>query len=168
MPRFNLSWKSVWRADWKTAAWQASFALLDCLPTRRMPRARAEHLETGRRGEEAAILYLRKQGYVVVAHGWRSGRVPGDLDVIAWEGETLCFVEVKTRSNRSFAAAEAAVDRSKRRSLRRIARYYLRQHPTTTDTRFDILSIYLGIKGRPSMTANAHELFRNAFDWAEV
>jgi putative endonuclease len=167
MSRFILSFKSACTADWKTGAWQLFFLLLDHLPARRTPRARASHLETGRLGEEAAIFYLRRQGYVVVAHGWRSGRVPGDLDIIAWEGDTLCFIEVKTRSDRSFAAAEAAVDQLKRHSLRRIARYYLRQHPTTTDTRFDILSIYSGRNARPATTANTHELFRNAFDWAE-
>jgi putative endonuclease len=87
------------------------------------------HLATGRRGELSAFFYLRRQGYVVVARSWRSGRLRGDLDLIAWHGDTLCFIEVKTRTTRDVATAEAAVDEDKRRTLRRLARSYMRQLP---------------------------------------
>lgn len=148
-----------------SAAWQAGFTLLDRFASRRATKALPRHLLLGQRGEEAALFHLRKQGFLVVAHGWRSGRVAGDLDIVAWEGETLCFVEVKTRSNRSFAAAEAAVDWSKRRQLRRLARHYLRQLPEQTPARFDILSVYFGLNNSPAK--GEYELFRNAFDWVE-
>jgi putative endonuclease len=102
------------------------------------------HLATGRRGELSAFFYLRRQGYVVVARGWRSGRLRGDVDLIAWHGDTLCFIEVKTRTTRDVATAEAAVDEDKRRTLRRLARSYMRQLPNQEiAARFDILSIYL-------------------------
>lgn len=115
---------------------------------RRQP-ARAAHLETGARGERAAFFWLRRHGYVVVARGWKSSRARGDLDLIAWQGDTLCFVEVKTRTTRAVAPAWLAVDRDKRRVLRRLARHYMRQLPSRdVPARFDILSIYFEA-GRP-------------------
>jgi putative endonuclease len=120
------------------------------------------HLATGRRGELSAFFYLRRQGYVVVARGWRSGRLRGDVDLIAWHGDTLCFIEVKTRTTRDVATAEAAVDEDKRRTLRRLARSYIRQLPhKDIAARFDILSIYLEKEKAPEF-----ELFRGAFDWS--
>jgi putative endonuclease len=128
---------------------------------RRRPSEPA-HLVTGRRGELAAFFYLRRQGYIVVARGWRSGRLRGDLDLIAWEGDTICFIEVKTRTTRDVATAEAAVDEDKRRTLRRLARSYMRQLSNKeTAARFDILSIYF-----EKEKAAEFELFRGAFDWS--
>jgi putative endonuclease len=119
------------------------------------------HLELGRRGEEAAYFFLRRSGYVVVARGWRSGKIRGDLDLVAWEDETLCFVEVKTRSSRSVATAESAVDDDKTRVLRRMARQYLDALPEAPGAvRFDVLSIYY--EGRQPAD---FQLFRGAFAW---
>ncbi len=121
--------------------------------------ARPEHLETGRRGEEAAYFYLRRLGYIVVARGWRSGKVRGDLDLVAWENATLCFVEVKTRSSHAVATAEAAVDEEKMQALRRLARQYLRALPVAPEqVRFDVLSIYFEAQ-------TTFELFRGVFSW---
>src|SRR5277367_1014457 len=129
--------------------------------TRRRP-SEAAHLATGRRGELAAFFYLRRQGYIVVARGWRSGRLRGDIDLIAWNGDALCFIEVKTRTTRDVATAEAAVDEDKRRILRRLARSYMRQLSNReVSARFDILSIYL-----EKEKAAEFELFRGAFDWS--
>lgn len=133
---------------------------------RRALRRRAaapEHLTTGQRGERAAYFWLRRRGYIVVARSWRSARAPGDLDLIAWLGPTLCFVEVKTRTTRAVAPAHFAVDEHKRRTLRRLARHYLRQlpHPNVT-ARFDILSIYFE-RGLPP----DFEHFPDAFGWNE-
>jgi putative endonuclease len=123
---------------------------------------RPAHLELGRRGEEAAYFYLRRLGYIVVALGWRSGKLRGDLDLVAWEGASLCFIEVKTRSSRSVATAESAVDDEKTRMLRRMARQYLLAMPGVPEqVRFDVLSIYFEA-GHPA----EFELFRDAFDFA--
>jgi putative endonuclease len=128
---------------------------------RRRPQA-AEHLAIGERGERAAFFHLRRMGFTVVARGWRSGRAPGDLDPIARENGVLCFVEVKTRTTRDFATAESAVDEHKRKTLRRLARHYLRLlEDEGPPTRFDILSIYFE-KGK----AVEFELMRDAFGWA--
>jgi putative endonuclease len=130
--------------------------------------ARAPHLVTGERGERAAFFWLRRHGYIVIARGWRSSRAPGDLDLIAWQkdpqSDTLCFIEVKTRTTRAVAPAQLAVDRNKRRTLRRLARHYLRQLPNReVPTRFDILSIYFETGKDPD-----YELFPNAFAWTEA
>jgi putative endonuclease len=122
-----------------------------------------QHLATGIRGERAAWFWLRHRGYIVVARAWRSARAPGDLDLIAWQGPTLCFVEVKTRTTRAVAPAHMAVDERKRRTLRRLARCYLRRLPCPDiATRFDILSIYF----EPGLPPD-FEHFPNAFDWSE-
>jgi putative endonuclease len=120
------------------------------------------HLLTGRRGERAAFFYLRRRGFVVTARGWRSGRARGDLDLVAWEGDTICFIEVKTRTTRAVATAEASVDEHKQKTLLRLARHYLRQLPDEdVPVRFDILSIYF----EPGKAAE-FELFRGAFGWS--
>lgn len=132
--------------------------------TARLGRApdRAPHLVSGARGEDEAYFYLRKLGFTIVARDYRSPRRRGDLDLIAWEKETLCFIEVKTRSRRNFMLAEAAVDDDKRATLSALAREYLRQyaHAQTKAPmfRFDVISIYLESNDTADVT-----LFRNAF-----
>ncbi|HEX7730707.1 MAG TPA: YraN family protein [Terracidiphilus sp.] len=119
---------------------------LDSLARRRgrMPDL-PEHLALGEAGEDAAFFELRRKGYMVVARRWRSGDVPGDLDLIAWQGPMLCFVEVKTRSARDLTPAETAVDDHKKRVLRRLARRYVRQLPLKEmpPVRFDVMSVYM-------------------------
>ena len=96
-----------------------------------------------------------------MARGWRSAKVRGDLDLVAWENQTLCFIEVKTRTSRNVATAESAVDDDKTRVLRRMARQYLQALPDTPElVRFDVLSIYY----QEHQTAD-FELFPNAFHW---
>ena len=134
---------------------------------RRRPQ-HPEHLRTGLQGERTAFFWLMRRGYVVVARAWHSSRAPGDLDLIAWspgsQGNTLCFIEVKTRTTRDVAPAHLAVDSGKRRTLRRLARHYMRQlSAADVQTRFDILSIYLEPDRPP-----AFEHFPGAFGWAEV
>lgn len=122
----------------------------------------APHLAMGRRGERAALFYLRKLGFVVTAQSWRTPKARGDLDLIAWENDVLCFVEVKTRSTRAVAPAEAAVDAEKKRMLRKMAHYYVRQLPNRdVPVRFDILSIYFESGRSADFT-----LFRGAFGWS--
>ena len=149
-------------AKLRASTWQAAFACLDRIPLGRARRAGPQHLLTGAAGEEAALFYLRQQGFTIIAHGWKSTRAPGDLDLVAWEGDVLCFVEVKTRSRRAVATAESAVNFGKRRTLRRLAGYYLRQLPEGTLSRFDVVVLY----GTPGKAAE-FQLYRNAFGWHE-
>jgi putative endonuclease len=117
-----------------------------------------QHLQIGRRGEEAAYFCLRKHGYVIIARNYRSPRSRSELDLVGWDGETLCFIEVKTRSARAVLPAEAAVDAEKQRDLSRVAREFLRKIEGDPPFRFDIVSVYLGAGEAPDI-----ELFRNAF-----
>lgn len=151
--------------QFRTQAWQAALAVVDRMPRLRSQRARPQHLETGEWGEEAAFFHLGRCGFTVIAKGWRSGRAPGDLDLVAWDEDVLCFVEVKTRSSRAVATAESAVDYGKRHTLRRLARHYLRQFPEDTPSRFDVLSVYRTPGQSPRKVQ--FEIFRNAFGWQE-
>ena len=127
------------------------------------------HLLTGERGEDAAYFHLRGLGYTVVARRWRTERLPGDLDLVAWDGPTLVVFEVKTRTASSreaaFAPAETSVDPHKQHVLRKMASAYLHQFPSairnSIAVRFDILSVY------QLPTGIEFEQIRNAFPLAE-
>jgi putative endonuclease len=122
------------------------------------------HLLTGVEGENAAFFYLRRKGYTVVARRWTGGNLPGDLDLIGWQGTMLCFIEVKTRTAHDIAAAESSVDASKRKVLRRLARHYIRQLPgeAAPPARFDVISVYM-VPGQTEEFVH----FENAFGWHE-
>jgi len=123
------------------------------------PARGAPHLLTGRRGEEEAYFYLRNLGYVMVARNWRSARRRGEIDLIGWDKDVLCFVEVKTRAARALVAGEAAVDSDKQRELSGMARDYLRRVQPMPAVRCDVLSIYVEAGGGVGdMT-----LFKDAF-----
>lgn len=124
-----------------------------------MRRGEAVHLQRGRTGEDHAYFYLRKLGYTMVARNYRSPHQNGEIDLIGWDKDVLCFIEVKTRGSRKVAPAEAAVDEEKRRNLHRVARDYLRRMKQQPTFRFDVLSIYCENNStRPDIT-----LFRDAF-----
>ncbi|HXP46511.1 MAG TPA: YraN family protein [Terriglobales bacterium] len=122
------------------------------------PPEQPPHLVTGRRGEEEAYFYLRRMGYVIVARNYRSRRRPSEIDLVGWDGEVLCFIEVKTRTTREVKPAEAAVDVEKQRDLRGMAHEYMRRVSGSPAHRFDILSIYILDGADPEFT-----LFKNAF-----
>jgi putative endonuclease len=120
--------------------------------------ASPEHLHTGRSGEEAAYFYLREKGYVIIARNYRSPRSRSELDMVGWDGSTLCFIEVKTRTTRNIMPAEAAVDAEKQRDLSRVAREFLRKIKDGPTFRFDIVSVYLEGASGPEIV-----LFKDAF-----
>jgi putative endonuclease len=105
------------------------------------------HLQTGIRGEFEALFHLRRLGYIVIERRWRSPELNGDLDLVAWEGDFLCFIEVKTRTARDMTPAALAIDEAKRRMLQKMAASYVRTLPKEYRAdvlmRFDIVSVYL-------------------------
>jgi putative endonuclease len=121
------------------------------------------HLITGRRGEEDAYFYLRQRGYVMVARNFRTARHPGEIDLIGWDKDVLCFIEVKTRTTHDVKPAAAAVDRAKRRAIRVVIRDYLRllperHFPEPPPWRFDVVTVYYESQpGIPTI-----ELFQNS------
>jgi putative endonuclease len=108
-------------------------------------RRRSLRGDYGRIGEDIAHRYLRRHGCQVVARNYRPRSGVGEIDVVAWHGETLVFVEVKTRSDAEFGAPDRAVDAEKQERILRGARDYARRAGVEWGhTRFDIVSVTLG------------------------
>ena len=113
-------------------------------------------LELGRIGEDLACRELKRRGYAIVARRYR--RRGGELDIIARDGATLVFVEVKAREGQRFGGAAEAVTPIKRRRIMQLALdYAVRHRLTNCPCRFDVVSIQLEA-GRPVI-----EVFQNAF-----
>jgi putative endonuclease len=139
---------------------QVAIRALDWVSERTLaPDPSPAHQRTGRRGEEDAYFYLRRLGYVMVARNFRSSRRRGEIDLIGWEHDVLCFIEVKTRTTRDVKPAEAAVDRDKQRGLSAVAEEYLRHMAPSCRWRFDVVTVYYEAQSSHPLI----ELFRNAF-----
>jgi putative endonuclease len=113
---------------------------------------RAPHFELGRRGEALAIAHLERAGYRIVAANFsvpigrntRDILINAEIDVVAYDGPTLCFIEVKTRASDAFAAPQANVDRRKRRQIARAARGYRRMLGLrSAPYRYDVVTVLL-------------------------
>ena len=90
-----------WWSQTKITALERSASALEWMARRRgrLP-ADPPHLVTGLEGEKVGFFYLMRNGYTVVARRWSSNRVRGDLDLVAWDGDTLVIFEVKARTAR--------------------------------------------------------------------
>lgn len=111
----------------------------------------------GQRGEETAAKYLIKSNFDIVERGFRLFR--GEIDIIARDGDTLVFVEVKARADETFGRPEDSVTPAKQRQIRRIATGYLVERRLgDVPCRFDVVSILFHEDG-------SHRLihFRDAF-----
>ena len=91
-------------------------------------------------GEALAAEYLRKKRYDLVACGWRCKF--GEIDLIAWEGNTLCFIEVKTRTNLEMGLPREYVTPAKQKKLRKTALFYLSEKKLDCFCRFDVAEVY--------------------------
>ena len=110
----------------------------------------------GRVGEEAAVRFLHEQGYRIVERNYRCRF--GEIDLIARDGETLAFIEVKTRRSRAFGPPALAVTIEKQRHLVKASQVYLAQRGKARELcRFDVVTIEM----------DAHtvriEIIKNAF-----
>ena len=116
------------------------------------------HGDTGKRGEDLAHRYLRRKGLLVVARNWRPPQGGGEIDLIACEpsldGDTLVFVEVKTRVSGERNAPERDIDSEKMNAVSRAARDYIRRSRADPERiRFDVIAV----------TGGDIEHFRDAF-----
>lgn len=94
----------------------------------------------GKKGEEEAGKALKQAGYRVVESNYRCRH--GEIDIVAWDGEVLAFVEVKTRASDRFGAPSSGVDSRKQRHIIAASEYYLQDKAISeTLVRFDVVSI---------------------------
>jgi putative endonuclease len=101
-----------------------------------------KHRDVGRRGEDRAHRFLRRNGFTVVARNWRPPQGGGEIDIIAWERDLLVFVEVKSRLSAQWNAPERDIDTEKMTALRRAARDYVRRSGADESrVRFDAIAI---------------------------
>jgi putative endonuclease len=113
---------------------------------------------TGRRGEDLAHRYLERRGMTVVARNWQPSVGKGEIDLVAWEGDRLVFVEVKARGSDEFGAPERNVDAQKREALTRAARNYARRAGVPWErVRFDLVSV---VFGDPPAISHREDAFR--------
>jgi putative endonuclease len=116
------------------------------------PARPAQHFELGRRGEALAIEYLERAGYRIVAANFtvpigrnlRGVLVNAEIDVVAYDGPTLCFIEVKTRASDEFAPPQTNVDLRKRRQIARAGRGYRKMLGLMEAAyRYDVVTVLL-------------------------
>ena len=118
----------------------------------------AEHLERGAAGETLACKHLRRAGYKILYRNFR-GRTGGELDVVCRDGDTLVFVEVKTRTSEDFGRPFEAVRADQQRRISRGALAWLRMLDNPDILfRFDVVEVMMRERGKPRI-----ELIRNAF-----
>ena len=98
-------------------------------------------------GEALVADYLRGRSYRLAAHSYRCRF--GEIDLIAWDGDTLCFVEVKTRTNTRMGLPREYVTARKQARLRKTALFYLSSHDLDCPTRCDVAEVYAAVPGDP-------------------
>ncbi|HKW96553.1 MAG TPA: YraN family protein [Bryobacteraceae bacterium] len=133
------------------------YRLADRIRDHARRRIQAADLASGRRGEDLAHRFLRRQGFTIVARNYRARSGSGEIDLIAWEKDQLVFVEVKSRASDEFGTPDRAVGGEKQAHLVRAARDYARRSGADWErVRFDIVNVILTEPARL-------ELLRDAF-----
>lgn len=106
-------------------------------------------------GEDLAAAHLQSKGMRIISRNWRTRF--GELDIVAKQGETLVFVEVKARRSAAFAGPEIGVFGAKRQKLRTLAETFIATHrPRFQDCRFDVISI---VTGPPAVVTHIEDAF---------
>ena len=113
-------------------------------------------MRLGEKGEGVAVKFLRKRGYKIIVQNFKT-RI-GEIDIIARDGETLAFIEVKTRESIEYGRPFEAVNRFKKKKIVNVALLYLKRFKEIPPCRFDVVSIYYE-NGRPEV-----ELITDAFE----
>lgn len=129
---------------------------------RNMAKGRENRRRTGSKGEDAAVEFLKKNGYSIVARNFRFGRM-GEIDIIAKEKEYICFIEVKSRSGLMYGHPSESVNSKKRENIIKLALIYLKQHHMVdSNIRFDVIEI-IHEKSEGFYMVKSINLIRNAF-----
>jgi len=111
----------------------------------------------GNKGEDLAVIFLKKKGYKIIAKNYKN--YVGEIDIIARDGETTVFIEVKTRANDSFGCPFESVHSRKRLKLRNLALLYMKKQGEEIPIRFDVLSIMYTDNGQKQI-----EHIKDAFE----
>lgn len=95
-------------------------------------------------GEQAACKYLKKQGYKILERNYThfSGKMVGEIDIIASKNETISFIEVKTRKSKDFGLPCEAVTKTKQQKIIRTAYTYIGEHHLDANYSFDIMEVF--------------------------
>jgi putative endonuclease len=114
-------------------------------------KMRDQRRELGQAGENLAVSFLEKNGYRIVERNWRCRY--GELDIIAREGGSLVFVEVRSRRSLRYGTAAESVDWRKRKKLRQLALIYLSERQFGHFSyRFDVITVFFAGKGEPQIS----------------
>ena len=112
----------------------------------------------GDRGERVALNYLRNQGYEILARNYKTRL--GEIDIIGQESDIITFIEVKTRSSRSYGLPQESVNFKKQNKIMRMALQYLQEHDLEgVSWRIDVVAV---IMDRRTHSVENIELIRNA------
>ena len=115
--------------------------IVKCCTSGYVARMAHERQRLGAEGERAAEKYLRRQRYAILQRNYRCRA--GEVDLIALDGYTVVFVEVKTRTQPGFGTPLEAVDPRKQRQIQRAAQYYLAENRLQSrDARFDVVGVW--------------------------
>jgi putative endonuclease len=116
-------------------------------------------IRTGKQGEDIAVTYLKKRGYHIIERNYTC--LFGEIDIVAKDGDTLVFVEVKSRKSENFGDPQVAVGLEKQKKMSRISLKYLEEKTLyPCNARFDVVAIKMLPVG------NTVELIQNAFELA--
>ena len=113
--------------------------------------------ETGILGERIAADFLKTKGYKILEANYRCPE--GEVDIVAIDGDTLVFIEVRTKTSTAFGSPEESITEAKKERLRAVSAYYQQDHDNLPQlVRIDVIAIKLDKKGKPlriELIANA-------------
>ncbi|MCX5703047.1 MAG: YraN family protein [Candidatus Omnitrophica bacterium] len=119
-----------------------------------------QNLYLGKHGEEAAVSLLKENGYKILARNYKTKL--GEIDIIATDKDTFCFIEVKARSTARFGSPQEAVSRFKQRQISKAALVFLKENNLLDKkARFDVVSVLY------SQDSPKIDLIKNAFGLSE-
>ncbi len=117
-----------------------------------------QRIKLGQGGEETAVAFLERQGCRILEQNFKNKI--GEIDIVAQDGDTICFVEVKTRKTGSCGSPFESVTPAKQRKIARVASSYLKfKGKSDMQARFDVIAVFLeeGCHPRVEMIENAFE-----------
>ena len=117
-----------------------------------------QRIQVGQIGEKAAVAFLEHRGFHVLQRNFRNKL--GEIDIVAKDGDTICFIEVKTRKTDAFGSPLESITAAKQRKIIHVALSYLKsQGRVEANVRFDVVSVILGDEEGPQV-----EVIKNAFE----